>query len=77
MGTVTDLQMRSQTEKLACLDDPFGGIILVPPDSVPVVHGELVVEIVVAFTDRDKRGNEMITRSMLVIERRLAKIMSK
>jgi len=61
--------MRSNTTLLTDPDKPLGRIILVPLDRIPVVHRELVVEVVVALTDSDKRSEHMVTRRMLVIER--------
>jgi len=64
-----DLQVAGETEEVAALDKPLGGVVLVPPDGVPVVHGELVVEVVVTFTKSAEGSDDMITRSVLVIER--------
>ena len=64
--------MASETEPGADGDEPLGGVVLVPSDGVTVVHGELVVEVVVAFTDGGESGDEVVTRSVLVVEGRLA-----
>jgi hypothetical protein len=41
-------------------DEPLGRVVLVPFDSVSVVHRELVVEIVVALPDGNEGGDDMI-----------------
>ena len=46
------LQVRSKSKLLADPNEPLSGVILVPLDRVPVVHGELVVEVMVAFPNR-------------------------
>lgn len=71
------LEMGSKTDLLTGPDKPLGRIILVPLDRIPVVHGELVVEVVITFTNRDKRSEHMVTRRMLVIERRLSQPVSE
>jgi len=45
------LQVAGEANALANRDKPLGRVILVPFDGVSVVHWELVVEIVVPFTD--------------------------
>ena len=46
--------------------------MLVPLDRVPVVHRELMVQIVIAFADSDECGDHVVVGSVLVIERRLS-----
>lgn len=65
------LQVGRESDLVADPDEPLGRIVLVPLDSVSVVHGELVVEVVVSFAVCDERGDHMVTRSVLVVERRL------
>jgi hypothetical protein len=72
-----DLEMGGQSENVHRLDEPLGWVVLPPPDSVPVVHGELVVEVVVTFTDGDKSGDQVVARTVLVIEGGLSEIMSQ
>jgi len=72
-----DLQMTSQSKLLAAPNEPFRRIILVPLDSVPVIHRELVVEIVVPFANGDEGGDEMVSGGVLVIKRSLAQPMRK
>ena len=47
------LQVRSKSKLLANPNEPLGRVVLVPLDRVPVVHGELVVEVVVALPNGD------------------------
>jgi len=54
-------------------DEPFRRVVLVPFDSVTVVHRELVVEIVIAFTDGDECGDHMVSRGVFVVERGFTK----
>lgn len=65
------LEVASETKLVADPDEPLGGVVLVPLDRVAVVHGELVVEVVVAFANRAKGGDHVVARSVLVVERRL------
>ena len=69
--------MRGKAEHAAKRDEPFRRVILIPLDGIPVIHRELVVEVVVTLADGHKRSDEMIARSVVVIKRRLAKVMSK
>lgn len=47
------LEVRSKSKLLADPDEPLSGVILVPPDRVSVVHGELMVEVVITLPDGD------------------------
>lgn len=69
--------MGSKADLLAGPNKPLGGIILIPLDRIPVVHGKLVVEVVVTFANGDKRSDHMVTRSMLVIKRCFSKPMGE
>ena len=71
------LQVTSETELLHNPDEPLGRVILVPLDGVTVVHGELVVEVVVTFTDSDESSDHVVARSVLVIEGSLAEPVSE
>lgn len=53
-------------------DGPFGGVVLVPLDGVAVVGRELVVEVVVALTQRDQRGDDVVAGAVAVVERLVA-----
>ena len=69
----TNLQLVCQANLLHSPDEPFGGIVLVPFDSIPVVHRELMVEIVITLSNGDKSSNHMIAGCVLVIERSFTK----
>ena len=69
--------MASKAELLHNPDEPLGRVILVPLDGVTVVHGELVVEVVVTFTDSDESSDHVVARSVLVIEGSLAEPVSE
>ena len=71
------LKMACQTDRLHDPDEPLGGVILVPFDRVAVIHGELVVEVVITFTNRDESSDHVVTRSVLVIEWRVTKPVSE
>lgn len=45
--------MRSKSKLFANPNEPLSGVVLVPLNRVPVVHGELVVEVVVALPNGD------------------------
>ena len=66
--------MRCKTEPATDGNEPLCGIILIPTNSVSEISRELVVEIVVAFAKCNHRSNHMITRSMLVIEWSISKV---
>jgi len=67
--------VRRKAELLAYPDEPLGGIVLIPPDGVTVVHGKLVVEIVVTFANGNESSDKMVFGRMLIIERRVSKPM--
>ena len=69
--------MTSTTQLLASPNKPFRGIVLVPLDSIPVVHRKLVVKVVISFANGDECRDEVIAWSMLVIERCLSKPVCK
>lgn len=56
------------------VDGPFRGVVLVPGDGVAVVGRELVVEVVVAFAQRDERRDEVVPGRPAVVEDLLADI---
>ena len=51
--------------------------LTVPFDSVAVVRGELMMEVVVAFSEGDQSGENMIPGRVAVIKGLVAKPMSK
>ena len=44
-------KVSGKADELAGHNEPFCGDALVPPDGIAVVHGELVVEVLVALTE--------------------------
>lgn len=58
-------------------DEPLSGVVLIPLDGITIVHGELVMEVVVTFTNGRKGRSEVISWRVLVIEGRLAKPVGK
>jgi len=63
------LQVGSQTESRHGGDEPFGWVVLEPFDGISEVHRELVVEVMVTLADGAKCGEEVVARSVLVVER--------
>lgn len=71
------LEVRSKSELLANPNEPLSGIVLIPSNRIPVVHRELVMEVVIALSNSDKGSNQVIARSVFIIKRRLAQPVSK
>lgn len=65
------LEVRGQAQPLGQLDEPLGGVVLVPLDGVPVVGRELVVEVVVPLAHGDEGREEVVAGRVLVVERSL------
>jgi len=63
------LEVGSETERRHGANEPLGRVVLVPLDGVSEIHWELVVEVVVTFANSDERGEKVISRSVLVVER--------
>lgn len=66
------LELAREPELEADPDEPLRRVVLVPLDRIAVIHRELVVEVVVALADGHERGDEVVLRRVLVVERRLA-----
>lgn len=64
--------MRSKSHERTSRNKPFRWIELVPLDGIPIIHRELVVEVVVAFAQCKKRRDKMVAWSMFVIKGRLS-----
>ena len=62
------LQVAGEADCLTDPDEPLGRVILVPFDGISIIHWELMVEVVVAFTDSDKSSDDMVARGVLVVE---------
>ncbi|KAI6876604.1 Acyl-CoA [Hortaea werneckii] len=67
------LQVVREAELLPGPDRPLGWVVLVPLDRVAVVRRELVVEVVVALSERDESGDDVVTRAVAVVEWLVAK----
>ena len=63
-----DLEVRSKANELHDCDEPLGWIILIPLDGIAIVHWELVMEVMVTLSEGDKRGKNVIARSVLIVE---------
>ncbi len=70
---IANLEVRRKADLLAKPNDPLGWVILVPPDSIAIVHGKLVVEVVVSLADSDECSKYMVPRRMLIVKRCFAK----
>ena len=63
------LQVVGETKLLPGPNGPLRGVILVPFNGVSVIGWELVVEVVVALSESDESGNNVVTGRVAVIER--------
>jgi hypothetical protein len=71
------LQVGGETERSHGGNEPLGRVVLEPLDGVSEIHRELVVEVVVAFTDGTEGSEEVVAGSVLVIERLVSEPMSE
>jgi hypothetical protein len=71
------LEVRSETKDRHGGDEPLGGVVLEPLDGVSEIHRELVVEIVVTLANGAESSEEVVTRSVLVIEWLVSEPMSE
>jgi hypothetical protein len=62
------LEMTREPHFLTPIDKPLCGIVLIPLDGIAVVHRELMVEIVITFTDGHECSSEVVAWCMLVIK---------
>jgi galactokinase/mevalonate kinase-like predicted kinase len=58
-------------------DEPFGRVVLEPLDCVSEIHRELMMEVVVSFTNGAESSKEVIAGSVLVIERLVSEPVSE
>ena len=72
MTKITYLQMRGKTQPTTDSDEPFCRVVLVPPDGVPKIRGELMVKVVITLAQCDHCSDDMITGSVLVVKRCIA-----
>ena len=71
------LELRGEAEQRRSANEELGRVPLVELGRVPVVLRELVVEVVVTLADGDERGDPVVLRRMLVVERCLTEPMSE
>lgn len=71
------LEVVCEAELLPDPDRPLRRVILMPLDSIAVIRGEFVVEVVVSFTECNERGDDVIPGRVAVVERLVAKPMGK
>jgi hypothetical protein len=71
------LEVGGEAELAPHPDGPLSGVVLVPLDSVAVVGGELVVEVVVALAESDERGDDVVSRRVAVVEGLVTEPMGK
>ena len=71
------LQVIGEAKLLPDPDGPFGWVILMPFDSIAVVGGELVVEVVVTLTKSDESSDDVVTGRVAVIEWLITKPMGQ
>jgi hypothetical protein len=62
------LQVIGKAKLLPDPDGPLRGVILIPLDGISVIRGILVVEVVVALTQGDESGNNVVTGRVSVVE---------
>jgi len=62
------LEVRCEAELLPSPDAPLSGVVLPPLNSVAVVGGELVVEVVVSLAKGNESSDDMVTRRVAVVE---------
>jgi len=70
-----DAEMARQSKFIANRDKPFGRVPLVPFHSVPVIHWELMMEVMVTLPERHKRRNQVVSWRVFIIERTFAQPM--
>ena len=71
------LEVGSETENRHGRDEPLGWVVLEPLDGVSEIHGELVVEVVVAFTNGAEGSEKVVGGSVLVVKRLLTEPVSQ
>jgi hypothetical protein len=49
--------MAGNSDLLAGPNKPLCRVVLIPLDGIPIIHWELVVEVMVSFANSDKRGD--------------------
>jgi hypothetical protein len=67
----------SQSNQLQHIDEPLRRIVLIPLDGIAVIHRELVVKVMVTFTDGYEGSGKVVPWCMLVIKGSLSKPVSE
>lgn len=71
------LEVSGQAQLAADPDEPLGRIVLVPLERIAIVHRELMVKVMVTFTDGDQSSDHMVPGGMLVIKWRFSEPVCK
>ena len=71
------LQVVGQAEQGGHVDDYLSRVVLVPFDGVTVVSWELVVEVVVTFTEGDQSGDPVVSWGSSVVERLVTQVVGQ
>ena len=71
------MEMTRESKLVANRDEPFCRVPLVPLHGVPIVHRELMMEVVVTLPKRHKCCDKVVSWCMLVIECAFAQPMSQ
>jgi len=69
--------MTRESKLVANRDEPFGWVPLVPFHSVPIIHRELMVKVMIPLPERHERCDEMVSWRVLIIECAFAQPMSQ
>jgi hypothetical protein len=69
--------MASEPDFLACRDEPFRRVILIPFNRVTVIHRELMMKVVITFTDSDQCGDKMVAGRVLIVKGCISQPMCK
>lgn len=69
--------MARKSKLVANRDEPLGWVPLVPLHSVPIVHRELMVEVMISLPERHERCDEMVSWRVFIIECAFAQPMSQ
>lgn len=69
--------MGRQSQLATTPNEPLRRVVLVPLDRISIIHGELMMEIMITFSDGDQGRNKMILGTVLVVEWRIPEIMRK
>ena len=71
------LTLRWVASPIADPNEPLGGIILVPPYGIPIIHRVLMMKIMITFANSYERRDDVVTGSVLVIEGRFSEPVGK